>query len=121
MSGIWKKDVAIIGGGICGAAIARELSKYDLSVVLLEKELDAAMGATKANSGILHAGFDAAPGSLKALLNVRGNKLYGDLAAELALDIKQTGSLVAAVSAEEVSILEDLLERGQKNGVPGLK
>ncbi|MDR1701650.1 MAG: FAD-dependent oxidoreductase [Sporomusaceae bacterium] len=121
MSGYWKKDVAIIGGGICGAAIARELSKYDLSVVVLEKELDAAMGATKANSGILHAGFDAAPGSLKALLNVRGNKLYGDLAAELGLAVKWTGSLVVATTDEEVQILRDLLKRGAENGVPGLR
>jgi glycerol-3-phosphate dehydrogenase len=115
-----KKDVAIIGGGICGAAIARELSRYDISVVLLDKELDIAMGATKANSGILHAGFDAETGSLKANLNVRGNKLYYDLADELKIDARKTGSLVAAATDDEFLVLEELLARGKANGVLGL-
>ena len=95
-------DVVVIGGGIVGTAILRELSKYDLKCVLVEKELDLAAGTTKANSAILHAGFDAPTGSLKAVTNVRGNKLYHELQKELGLDIEWTGSLVAATSEEEM-------------------
>lgn len=114
-------DVVVIGGGIVGTAILRELSKYDLKCVLVEKELDLAAGTTKANSAILHAGFDAPTGSLKAVTNVRGNKLYHELQKELGLDIEWTGSLVAATSEEEMQTLQELLERGQKNGVEGLR
>ena len=78
-------DVVVIGGGIVGTAILRELSKYDLKCVLVEKEPDFAAGTTKANSAILHAGFDAPTGSLKAVTNVRGNKLYHELQKELGL------------------------------------
>ncbi len=115
-----KSDVVIIGGGIVGTAIARELSKYQLDIVLLEKEPDIAMGTTKANSAILHAGFDAPPGSLKAKLNVRGNALYHQLKDELALDIQWTGSLVVATTAEEMTTVQELFKRGKTNGVPDL-
>ena len=121
MLNINKTDIIIVGGGITGTAIARELSKYELDVVLFEKSPDIGVGSTKANSAILHAGFDAKPGSLKALLNVRGNKLYHDLEDELGLDVKWTGSLVVAVNNEEMETLRELLERGNTNGVPGLK
>lgn len=114
-------DVVVIGGGIVGTAILRELSKYDLKCVLVEKEPDIATGTTKANSAILHAGFDAPTGSLKAITNVRGNKLYHELQQELGLDIEWTGSLVAAVNEDEMETLQELFERGQKNGVEGLK
>ena len=97
------------------------MSKYDLKCVLVEKEPDLAAGTTKANSAILHAGFDAPTGSLKAVTNVRGNKLYHELQKELGLDIEWTGSLVAATSEEEMQTLQELLERGQKNGVEGLR
>ncbi len=114
-------DVVIIGGGIVGTAIAKELSKYECKVLLLEKEPDIAVGTTKANSAILHAGFDAHPGSLKAKLNVRGNELYHQLEKELDLDIRWTGSLVAAVNDQEQSVIETLYDRGQTNKVPGLR
>ena len=114
-------DVVVIGGGIVGTAVLRELSKYDLKCILVEKEPDLAMGTTKANSAILHAGFDAPTGSLKAITNVRGNKLYHELEQELDLDIKWTGSLVAATTDEEMATLQELLERGKANGVEGLK
>ena len=96
MEFVKSADVVVIGGGIVGTAVLRELSKYDLKCVLLEKEPDIAIGTTKANSAILHAGFDAPTGSLKAITNVRGNALYHELQNELDLDIKWTGSLVAA-------------------------
>lgn len=116
-----KADVVIVGGGIVGTAIARELSRYQLDVVLVEKEPDVAMGTSKANSGILHAGFDANPGTLKALTNVRGNKLYREIYQDLGIDIKFIGSLVVATSEDEMVTLYELLERGRKNGVPGLE
>lgn len=121
MEFVKSADVVVIGGGIVGTAVLRELSKYDLKCILVEKEPDLAMGTTKANSAILHAGFDAPTGSLKAITNVRGNKLYHELEQELNLDIKWTGSLVAATTDEEMATLQELLERGKANGVEGLK
>jgi glycerol-3-phosphate dehydrogenase len=114
-------DVVIVGGGIVGTTIARELSKYQLNVALLEKDTDVALGTTKANSAILHAGYDARLGSIKADTNVRGNKLYHELEKDLNLDIKWCGSLVVAISDDDMKILEDLLARGKKNNVPDLK
>lgn len=119
---VWKKaDVVIVGGGIIGVAIARELSKYCLDVILLEKETDIAIGTTKANSGIVHAGFDAHEGTMKAQMNVLGNKLYHDLNDELDLGIKFIGSLVVATSEEEMETVQELFQRGKSNGVPDLK
>ncbi|EAX47274.1 FAD dependent oxidoreductase [Thermosinus carboxydivorans Nor1] len=115
-----KADVVIIGGGIVGAAIARELARFELDTVLVERHPDVAMGTSKANSGILHAGFDAQPGTLKAKLNVRGNDLYRRLQEELDLEIKWTGSLVIAHDAEGMQTIHELLDRGRANGVPGL-
>ena len=116
-----ETDVVVIGGGIVGTAILRELSKYDLQCLLVEKEPDVSVGTTKANSAVLHAGFDAPTGSWKQKTNVRGNALYHQLQEELDLDIKWTGSLVVATSEEEVRQLHKLLERGKANGVPGLQ
>ncbi len=116
-----ETDVVVIGGGIVGTAILRELSKYDLHCLLVEKEPDVAVGTTKANSGICHAGFDAPTGTWKQKTNVRGNALYHQLQEELDLDIKWTGSLVVATNDEEAKHLQVLLERGRANGVPGLE
>lgn len=116
-----ETDVVVIGGGIVGTAILRELSKYDLRCLLVEKEPDVATGTTKANSAVCHAGFDAPTGSWKQKTNVRGNELYHQLQDELNLDIKWTGSLVVATSEDELKQLQVLLERGKANGVPGLK
>ena len=116
-----ETDVVVIGGGIVGTAILRELSKYDLRCLLVEKESDVAVGTTKANSAICHAGFDAPTGTWKQKTNVRGNALYHQLQEELGLDIKWTGSLVVATNEEEVQHLQVLLERGRANGVPGLE
>ena len=121
MEFVKSADVVVIGGGIVGTAILRELSKYNLKSILVEKEPDVALGTTKANSAILHAGFDAPTGSLKAITNVRGNELYHELQEELDLDIKWTGSMVAATTDEEMETVKELLARGEANGVKGLK
>ncbi len=114
-------DVAIIGGGVAGGMIARELSKYDLKICILEKENDVCMGSSKANSAIVHAGFDAKEGSLKAKLNVLGSQMMEEITKELGVPYKKNGSLVLAFSDEERKTIEELLSRGIKNGVKGLK
>ena len=114
-------DVAIIGAGVVGGAIARELSRYDLSIAILEKENDIATGATKANSGIVHAGYDPEEHTLMAELNVLGNKLYGDLCAELDVPFVRNGSLVLAFDDEQLAHIAVLEQRGDNNGVPDLE
>lgn len=113
-------DVIVIGGGIVGCAILRELSKYELKCLLLEKEEDVSCGCSKANSGIVHAGYDAERGTLKAKFNVLGNKMYFPLAKELQVPIKKVGSLVLARESG-LDALKVLLERGVSNGVEGLE
>ena len=93
-------DIAIIGAGISGSAIARELSKYNLKTVVIEKGIEVCQGTTKSNSAIVHGGYDAKVGSLKAKLNIEGNKLYKDLCKDLNVDFKQIGSLVLAFDEE---------------------
>ena len=110
-------DIAIIGAGVVGGLIARELMRYRLSVVILEAEGDVAMGATRANSAIVHAGFDAKEGSLKAKFNVRGSEMMESVAEELGVKYKKNGSLVVGFSEEDRKTLEGLYERGVKNGV----
>ncbi|MDE5547810.1 MAG: NAD(P)/FAD-dependent oxidoreductase [Clostridia bacterium] len=114
-------DVAVIGGGVIGGSILRELTKYKLSVCLLEKEADVAMGQSRANSGIVHAGFDAAEGTLKAKFNVAGNRMMKAYAEELGVKYKNNGSLVVAFSEEEMQAISGLKARGEKNGVPRLE
>lgn len=113
-------DVAVIGAGVIGALTARELSKYNLKTVLVEATNDVAMGASKANSGIVHAGFDAKPGTLKAQLNVKGCSMMKELCEKLSVPYKNNGSLVVAFSEEEMDTIKDLYDRGTANGVPGL-
>ncbi len=114
-------DVAVVGAGVIGSLIARELSRYNLKIALVERCNDMAMGTSKANSAIVHAGFDAKPGSLKAKLNVKGTELMPELCKILGVPFKPVGSLVVAFSDEEVETLGELLERGNANGVPGLE
>lgn len=116
-----KYDVAVIGAGVVGSLITRELSKYNIKIALLERCNDCAMGATKANSAIVHAGFDAKPGTLKAKLNVRGVELMKKFCKELNVPLKNNGALVVAFSEEEMPHLEELLKRGEENGVPELR
>lgn len=121
MRGMEIYDVAIIGAGVVGSLVARELSRYQLHVCLLEKGEDVAEGATRANSAIVHGGFDPLPGTLKAKLNVRGAALMPQLAGELHVPYRRNGSLVVAFSAEEEPVLRELYRRGMDNGVPGLR
>lgn len=114
------EDVVIIGGGVVGCCIARELSRYKLRVTLVEKENDVAEGTSKANSAIIHAGFDATPGTLKAKLNVLGSRMYPQLCEELEVPFKQNGSLVVAVGEEESKNLDLLFKKGLQNGVKDL-
>jgi glycerol-3-phosphate dehydrogenase len=113
-------DVIVIGGGVVGGLILRELTKYKLNVCLLEKDGDVAMGASRANSGIVHAGYDAKEGSLKAKFNVLGNKMMEGVCADLGVKFRRNGSLVVAFSEEEIDTLHALKTRGEKNGVEGL-
>ncbi|MGX4601292.1 FAD-dependent oxidoreductase [Faecalimicrobium sp. JNUCC 81] len=114
-------DIAIIGAGITGSAIARNLSRYNLKTVVLEKGVEVCQGTTKANSAIVHGGFDAYEGSLKAKLNVLGNSLYPSLCKYLNVEFKQNGSLVLAFDDKDLSHIKELYERGLKNGASGLE
>ena len=114
-------DIAIIGAGVVGALIARELSRYDLKIALLEKDSDVASGTTKGNSAIVHAGFDAETGTLKAELNVKGCEMMPETARELGVHYKNNGSLVCAFSDGETERLKILKKRGDANGVTGLE
>lgn len=114
-------DAAIIGAGVVGSAIARELSKYNINACVIEKDEDVCSGTSKANSAIVHAGFDATPGTLKAQLNVEGNSMMDKLAEELDFPFKRNGSLVICTEPSNLEGLEKLYDKGQKNNVPGLK
>lgn len=114
-------DVAIIGAGITGTSLAFELSKYELNVVLIDKENDVAMKTTKANSGIVHAGYDPKPGTKMARLNVEGCRLIHDLSEKLNFHYRQIGSLVIGSTEEEHRKIDELYERGIQNGVPELR
>ena len=113
-------DFIVIGAGVVGGMVARALSRYTDSVCIVERSSDVAMGATRANSAIVHAGFDAKEGTLKALMNVRGSQMMPNVTAELGVKYRRNGSLVVGFSEEDRATLSGLLERGLKNGVEGL-
>jgi glycerol-3-phosphate dehydrogenase len=114
-------DIVIIGGGVIGTAIARELSKYELDIALIEKESDVGWGTTKANSAIVHTGYDPKPESLMARLNVEGARLFPSICEELDVPYKKIGSLVLTPHNEGFKKLEELKERGKINGVTNLE
>ncbi len=114
-------DIAVAGAGVIGGMIARELTKYRLSVCMLEKENDVAMGASKANSGIVHGGHDPEPGTMKAKMNTLGVEKLFDTAKELNVPIKRIGSLVCAFSKDEDNNVKELYKRGKKNRIKKLK
>ena len=119
MSGI-NYDVVVIGGGVIGCAVARELSRFQLKTCVLERDEDVCSGTSKANSAIVHGGFDAEPGSLKARFNVEGNRMMGQLAEELDFDFKRNGSLVLCFAEEDRPALQKLYDKGIANGVEGM-
>lgn len=114
-------DVAIIGAGIAGCSLAYELGKYQIKAVLIEKENDVSVGTTKANSAIIHGGYDPLPGSKMAKYNVAGNAYIKELCAKLDIPYKQIGALIMAFSEADESTLEELKSRGIKNGVEGME
>ncbi len=115
-----RYDVIIIGGGVVGAMTARFLSRYQLDILLIEKEADIGIGASSANSAIVHAGYDPTPGTLKAKMNVAANPMWDTLAGELNFGFERRGDYVVAVGPHEHARLERLLEQGRQNGVPGM-
>lgn len=114
-------DVIIIGAGVTGCAIARELSRYRADVCVLDREEDVCCGTSKANSAIVHAGYDCVPGSLMAKMNVRGNEMMDQVAKDLDVPFKRNGSLVVCIHEDEAGGLQDLYNRGVQNGVKGMK
>jgi len=114
-------DVLIIGGGVSGCCIARTLSKYDLNICLLEKEAEIASGTTKANSGVIHAGYASPRDYVKRHLAIRGNKLYTQAAKELNFPFKRIGSFVVALENNQIKHLEEERKKGTEDGVPGLE
>ncbi len=114
-------DTVIIGAGVVGCAIARELSRFRVKACVVEREEDVCCGTSKANSAIVHAGYDAENGTLKARLNVEGNAMMEELSRELDFPFKRNGSLVTCTEAAGLPMLEMLKARGEKNGVKGLK
>ncbi|NOZ24394.1 MAG: NAD(P)/FAD-dependent oxidoreductase [Planctomycetes bacterium] len=110
-------DVVIIGGGVCGCFIARELARYQLDIILIEKGPDVCEGASKGNGGTIHSGVNTDHGTLKATLCIKGNRLFPEIAEDLSVPLKTVGSLIVATSPEEVPLLDDMLENGRKNGV----
>ena len=114
-------DVAVIGGGVVGCAIARELSKYRLDVVLIEKEAEVGFGTTKTNSGIIHAGHHSPAESLKGKLVVKGNRMFDELQKELGFGFRRCGEIVIARNEEDLKTLDELKALGEKKGVKGLE
>ena len=115
------RDILVIGGGVVGCAVARALSRRRADVTVLERGCDVAEGASKANSGIVHAGFDARTGTNKARFNVEGSRMYAKLCAELGVPYRQNGALVLAFSNEDRETVARLLAQGAANGVEGLR
>lgn len=118
---LYMRDIIVIGGGVIGSAVARQLASYKADILLLERADDVCEGATKANSAIIHSGLDAKPGTLKAKYNVWGNKLYSQLKEELGIKFKRNGSLNVCMEEEGVPGLYELKERAEQNGVPELE
>lgn len=114
-------DVVIIGAGVTGCAVARELSRYKVNACVIDKCEDVCCGTSKANSAIVHAGFDAAEGSLMAKMNVEGNELMEQLSKDLDFPFERNGSLVVCMNQEDLPGLQTLYDRGVKNGVKGLQ
>ena len=115
------RDIIVIGAGVVGCSIARELSKYNLDVLVVEKNSDVSEGVSKGNSGIVHAGYNEKIGTLKAKLNIEGNKMFDDLSRDLQFPFKRNGAFILAFSDKDMKTLESLKEKGEKLGIEGLE
>ncbi|HFF9316992.1 TPA: NAD(P)/FAD-dependent oxidoreductase [Clostridium perfringens] len=115
------RDIILIGAGVVGCSIARELSKYNLDVLVVEKNSDVSEGVSKGNSGIVHAGYNEKIGTLKAKLNIEGNKMFDDLSRDLQFPFKRNGAFILAFSDKDMKTLESLKEKGEKLGIEGLE
>lgn len=115
------RDIIVIGAGVVGCSIARELSKYNLDVLVVEKNSDVSEGISKGNSGIVHAGYNEKIGTLKAKLNIEGNKMFDDLSRDLQFPFKRNGAFILAFSDKDMKTLESLKEKGEKLGIEGLE
>ncbi|NLE44363.1 MAG: FAD-dependent oxidoreductase, partial [Chloroflexi bacterium] len=113
-------DFIIIGAGVVGSLVARALSRYQLDILLIDKASDVGTATSAANTAIVHAGYDPVPGSLKATMNVAGSLMWDSLADELNFAFERCGDYVVAVGADELARLDELLDRGRRNGVQGL-
>ena len=114
-------DVVIIGGGVTGSASARELSRYNLNICVVEKEEDVCCGTSKANSAIVHSGIDCKPGTLMAEMNIEGNALMEPLSKELDFEFQRNGSLILCFSEEDRPALEKLYQQGITSQIPGIR
>ncbi|NMB09327.1 MAG: NAD(P)/FAD-dependent oxidoreductase [Tissierellia bacterium] len=114
-------DIIIVGAGVVGSAIARELSRYNADILVLEKSEDICQGTSKANTALIHGGFDAKPGTLKAKLNVLGNQSMDKLSKDLNIPFRRNGAFVLCFDENDLDKLEELKQRGEKNGVEGLE
>ncbi len=114
-------DILIVGAGVVGSSVARALSRYQASILVVDAACDVAEGSSKANSGIVHAGYDAVPGTLKAKLNVRGAEMYPSLCEELGVPYRRNGAMILAFSEDDRSTLKKLYDQGIKNGVKELR
>ena len=128
VNNVWKLvgennmyDVVIIGAGVSGSACARELSKYNLSICVVEKEEDVCCGTSKANSAIVHSGIDCKIGTLMAQMNLRGNEMMDELSKKLDFEFRRNGSLIVCFSDDDMPRLKELYNQGIANGVPDLK
>ncbi|MGV8026505.1 MAG: NAD(P)/FAD-dependent oxidoreductase [Anaerolineaceae bacterium] len=121
MNEVKEYDVIIIGGGVIGCMLARYLSRYTLDILLIEKESDIGSGTSAANTAIVHPGYDAIPGSLKAKVNVAANPMWDDLAGELQFAFQRHGDYVVAIGEDELTLLDILMQRGKQNGVLGMQ
>jgi len=116
-----KADIVVIGGGVIGTAIARELSRYELDIILLEKEADLACGTSKANSGIIHAGYNASTDTTKGKMNVRANPQFDKICADLNVSFERIGSLVVGFNKNDLKKLKKIKANGEKQGIEGLE
>jgi glycerol-3-phosphate dehydrogenase len=114
-------DILIIGSGVVGCMVARFLSRYQLNILLIDKESDVGSATSAANTALVHAGYDAIPGSLKAKMNTAANPMWDNLASELQFPYEHCGDYVVAVGQDELPRLDELIQRGKKNGTPGMR